>query len=124
MTSQILLYAGSAALVLWGAAHLVPTRAIVRGFGALSADNARILTMEWMAEGLTLCFLGVLTGLVTANGAAAGALSALVIQANATMLLLMAVLSLATGARTAVLPMRLCPAVKTGVAVLFILGTL
>ncbi|GAG39002.1 unnamed protein product, partial [marine sediment metagenome] len=32
----------------------------------LSSDNKKILTMEWMAEGLTLCFLGVLVALATA----------------------------------------------------------
>ena len=39
------------------------------------------------------------------------------------MLVVMAVLSQMTGARTAILPMRLCPYVKTAVAILFFLGS-
>ncbi|MFB0515081.1 MAG: hypothetical protein ACETWG_00570 [Candidatus Neomarinimicrobiota bacterium] len=39
------------------------------------------------------------------------------------MLVVMALLSQLTGARTALLPMKLCPYVKTAVAILFFLGS-
>ena len=58
--NEMLIYIGSAIIILWGIAHLIPTRDIVKGFGDISADNKKILTMEIIAEGLTLIFLGVL----------------------------------------------------------------
>jgi hypothetical protein len=36
----------------------------------------------------------------------------------------MAVLTASTGARTSILPIKICPAVKIAVAILFILGTM
>jgi hypothetical protein len=35
----LLLYIGSAIIILWGIAHLVPTRAIVKGFGGIVEMN-------------------------------------------------------------------------------------
>jgi len=52
-----LLYAGAGVIFLWGVGHLMPTRGVVLGFGDLSPDNTRIITMEWMAEGLTFVSL-------------------------------------------------------------------
>ncbi len=37
---------------------------MVKGFGDTSVDYRKIITMEWVAEGLTLCFAGVLDLLV------------------------------------------------------------
>ena len=41
--SEALLYSGSAIIMIWGIAHLIPTQAIVKGFGAISEDNKKIL---------------------------------------------------------------------------------
>ena len=38
----------------WGVAHLFPTRSIVRGFGDIGTENRRVITMEWIFEGVTL----------------------------------------------------------------------
>ena len=54
----VLMLVGGAVCIVWGGAHLVPTRKVVAGFGELSTDNRRLLAMEWIAEGLTLCFVG------------------------------------------------------------------
>ena len=45
-------YGASAVLLTWGAAHLLPTRAVADGFGNISQDNRRVLVMEWIAEGI------------------------------------------------------------------------
>jgi hypothetical protein len=45
-----------------------------------------------------------------------------VYRISALMLLAMVVLSLFTGARTSIIPIKICPIVKTIVAVLFFLG--
>lgn len=60
MTNQTLLYMGAFLLFVWGVAHLFPTRSVVSGFGGISHDNQRIITMEWIIEGITLIFMGSL----------------------------------------------------------------
>ncbi len=122
MLNEILLYIGAGIITLWGVAHLVPTKAIVKGFGAISEDNKKIIAMESIAEGLTLCFIGVLVLLVTIYIGIKNEAADVIYPACAVMLLIMAVLTLATGARTSILPYKICPVIKTVVAVLFFLG--
>ena len=117
---DLLVYVGSGVIFAWGVGHLVPTRSIVAGFGDLTVDNRRILTMEWTAEGLTLCFLGVLGALVAFVGGLSTPVGRSVLRAAAAMLFVMAALSAATGARTAIGPMKACPIVKSVVAALYV----
>jgi hypothetical protein len=79
--------------------------------------------MEWIAEGLTLCFIGVLAGLITATVGIGQFATVLVLRACAVMLVILAILSAFTGARTSVLPMKLCPYVKTVVAGMFVVAS-
>jgi hypothetical protein len=123
MLNQILLYVGSGVIVLWGIGHTMPTRSVVKDFGEISKDNKLIITMEWIAEGLTLCFIGILVVIVAIFGGLENEVTHIVIRASAIMLIVMAFLSSATGARTSIMPMRLCPRIKAGVALLFVLGT-
>jgi hypothetical protein len=120
--NEVLVYIGSGVIIMWGIAHLIPTRAIVNGFGAISEDNRKILAMESIAEGFTLIFLGILALLVTLVGGYDDTVSRAVLWATAAMLLVMALLTLLTGARTSLLPYKICPFVKTIVAVLVILA--
>jgi hypothetical protein len=124
MLNQILLLAGSGIIFLWGIGHIIPTRSVVKGFGEISKDNKLIITMEWVAEGMTLCFIGVLVALVTIFGGLENQVTHIVIRASAVMLIVLAFLSSGTGARTSVIPMKLCPRVKSGVALLFVLGAI
>ena len=124
MINDLLLYIGSILIIIWGVAHLIPTKAIVNGFGPISEDNKRIITMESIAEGLTLCFIGVLVLLVTSLAGFQSQAAFIVYLACAVMLLIMAILTLLTGARTSILPYKTCPAVKTIVAILFFLGSM
>jgi hypothetical protein len=121
--NETLIYIGSVIIIIWGIAHLIPTKAIVRGFGEISADNKKILAMESIAEGLTLIFLGALTLLVTILADPQSKADNIVYLASAVMLLVMAALTLFTTARTPTIWYKICPAVKTAVAVLFILGS-
>ncbi len=124
MTIQTaLLVIGSAAISMWGVGHLMPTRSIVAGFGELSQDNRRIITMEWAIEGITLIFLGVLVAVTLLVLGPGGAATHLVARMAGAMLLALAVVSTFTGARTSLLPMKLCPFVKTAVAVAFFVAT-
>ena len=123
MTAQVLVYTGSALLALWGAAHLIPTRAVVRGFGEISRDNALVLTMEWVAEGLTHLFVALLVVLVTAFAGVDASGSLVVYRAAAGFLVAIAILTAATGARTPVVWYRVCPFLLTGVALLYVAGS-
>lgn len=122
--SNILLYIGSAIIILWGIGHIIPTKSIVAGFGAISQDNKRIITMEWIAEGLTLCFVGLLVLIVTVFGGQQNPATVIVYRMAALMLIVLAGLSLMTGAKTSIVPIKICPIVKTVVAILFVLGSM
>jgi hypothetical protein len=123
MINHVLLYTGSILLTIWGIAHLVPTGRIIAGFGPLSDDNRRIITMEWVAEGLTLCFLGLLVLLLTIFVGVTNPVSIFVYRASALMLVVLASLSFMTGFRTSIVPMKICPIIKTSVAILYVLGS-
>ncbi len=115
-------YIGSSIIFIWGLGHLFATKSVIAGYGDLTPDNHRILKMEWMAEGLTLCFLGVLAALVTISGGLAHLIGRMTVHAAAAMLFLLAGLSAATGARTSIGPMKACPIVKTVSAALYMAG--
>jgi hypothetical protein len=124
LLNEIMLFVGSGLIIVWGVAHLIPTKAIVNGFGPISVDNKRIIAMESIAEGLTLIFLGVVVLLVTVIGGYQNTVSAVVYWSCSSMLIVMALLTMLTGARTSILPYKICPVVKTAAATLFILGIL
>ncbi|MBM3156286.1 MAG: hypothetical protein FJ004_03260, partial [Chloroflexi bacterium] len=87
---NVLLYIGSAVAIVWGIAHIIPTKNVVNGFGQLSTDNKRIITMEWVAEGLTLCFVGALVLSITILEGDQNPVSLIVYRASAGMLIAMA----------------------------------
>lgn len=124
MLNAIMLYSGSILIFIWGVAHIIPVKSVVKGFGPISPDNKRIITMEWVAEGMMLCFIGFLVFLVTVLGGIKNPVSILVYRASALMLVIAAVWTLLTGARTAVVPIKICPFVKTIVAALFFMGSI
>lgn len=124
MVNSILLYIGSGIIFIWGVAHLIPTKSVIAGMGQISEDNRRLLLMGWIAEGLTLCFIGILVFLMTMLVGPQNPASEIVYRASYIMLALMAALTSNTGARTNIVPMKICPFVKMTVAVLFLLGTI
>jgi len=79
--------------------------------------------MEWIVEGLTLCFIGVLVLLVTSFAGPQNLVSVLVYQAAAWMLVVMAGLTFMTGAKTTITRIKVCALVKSIVAILFFLGS-
>ena len=62
----ILVYIASIMTALWGIAHLFATRGVVEGFGELSTDNRRIITMEWIVEGVALIAIAAFVATATA----------------------------------------------------------
>jgi hypothetical protein len=120
--NQVLLYTGGGLTLFWGAAHLYPTTKVVHGFGGISRDNRLIITMEWIAEAILLIFAGVLVLLMTARFGATNAASQTTAAATATMLLVLAGVSAATGGRVDFIMYRLCVPIFTLSAVLILAG--
>ena len=121
MMDLVLLYLGSGLTVIWGIAHLFPTKSVVQVFGEISIDNKRIITMEWIIEGLVLIFIGVLVFTVTVIDPS-NVVSTAVYFISVIMLLVMALLSLFTGFKISFLPFKLCPFIFTTSAVLIVIG--
>ncbi len=124
MNPALALYAGSIIILVWGVAHIIPTRAVVAGFEPLTRDNRLVLTQEWVAEGLTLAFIGALGLLVTATAGPQALGAVVVYRASAAMLVVLAVWTAIMGGRTAAVPFKLCPVVKSVAAALFVVGSL
>ncbi len=64
MKGRILFVISGLLNILWGISHLFPSGNVVRGFGSISLDNRRIILMEWINEGFTLIFIGLLVNTV------------------------------------------------------------
>ena len=106
----ILLYVGGALTCLWGIAHIFPTKSVVKGFGDISIDNKRIITMEWIVEAVALIFLGLLISMVAFLDPF-GALSKAIYALSITALVALALVSLFTGFKIKFVPFRLCPVI-------------
>jgi hypothetical protein len=122
MTNQVLLYLGSSVLFFWGAAHLFPTRSVVKGFGDISPDNKRIITMEWIIEGLALMFIAAVVASVTYFDYAS-AISRTVYWLSFVMLNILSGVSLLTGFKVNFLPYKLCPVIFTTASILIVTGS-
>ena len=121
MVSQILVYLGSFFIVFWGIAHLFPTKNVVTGFGEISLDNKRIITMEWIIEGIALIFIGSINALVTLIDYAS-IVSRAIYLSSSFALIVLALISLFTGFKISFLPFKLCPVIFTASAVLILVG--
>ena len=121
MPDQLLLYIGAAITFLWGVAHLFPTANVVKGFGEITADNKNIITMEWIVEGVSLIFIGVIVAGATIIDSTSN-VSVFVYLASSIVLIVLAVVSLFTGFKVKFLPFKLCPILFTLSAILIFLG--
>jgi CHASE2 domain-containing sensor protein len=122
MVKKLLVIIGGLLNIAWGVAHLFPTISVVKGFGNISLDNQRIILMEWINEGLTLIFIGLLVILLTILNKENSRATKIVYIAAAIMLSSMAVLSLFTGFRIDFVPFKLCPLIFIGSGLLILQG--
>lgn len=118
---MIAIYLGAGLTILWGFAHLFPTRNVVAGFGEISTDNKHIITMEWLVEGVALIFTGLLVAAVTFVDPLSR-VSQVVYLVAALFLAVMAIVSLLTGFKVNMLPFKLCPLIFGLSAMLLIFG--
>ncbi len=121
--ADALAYIAGTMLVLWGSAHLGPTRAGVESLGPISLDNRRIQVMEWVAEGVTHIALGIVVILVTATLGSGDAGARLIDRSFAAVLLVLAGVTAVTGARTGMVWFRVCPVVLGSAAVLLVVAS-
>ncbi len=80
--------------------------------------------MEWIAEGITLCFIGLIVMVLVFYIGANEAATHLVARVCAFMLFILAGVSAFTGARTTILPMKFCPFIKSTVGIFYIVASL
>lgn len=113
MKNKSFVIASGILVILWGIAHLIPTHSVVSDFGNISVDNRYIIFMEWINEGLTLLFIGILVITVSLIKSQDDTIKKLVYLVSAIMLLSMAILSLFTGFKVDFLPFKLCPFIFT-----------
>jgi hypothetical protein len=117
----MLYYISGILTLLWCIAHLFTTADVVRDFGDISSDNELIITMEWIVEGFTLIFLGVLAIVITKidieSKLAKNAYILIVV-----ILLSLTLLSLFTGFRIEFLPFKICTIIFSASPVLIIIG--
>src|SRR5210317_1916018 len=106
MTNQILFYCGGFIPLVWGISHLFPTKSVVNGFGDISFDNKLIITMEWIIEGVTLIFIGIIVLGVTQLGPT-NTVAVFIYTSSALVLLVLALISLLTGHRINFIPFKL-----------------
>ena len=119
--SPALLYVAAGLAGLWGITHLFATRGVVAGFGDISSDNRRVITMEWIVEGVALISVAAFVAVTAAIEPHAPLSSAVFAVAIGTLVAL-AVVSIFTGFRIAFLPYRLCPFIFGLSAVLIAVG--
>lgn len=119
--NELLIYIGGATVLLWGIAHLFPTRNVVKGFGEISDDNKHIITMEWIVEGIALIFLGLMVMAVTSRDPTSE-ISALVYWLSFLQLVVLAIVSLFTGFKVHFFMFKLCPFIFMTSAILILLG--
>jgi len=119
--NTILFYIAGALTIIWGTAHLFPTKGVIKEFGDISKENKNILAMEWINEGVTLIFLGILTLLITVINPYEE-MATIVYWSIVAMLVVLSIISLFTGFKVNFLPYKLCPVIFTLSAVLIILG--
>jgi len=124
MINSILLFTGSITVIIWGIAHLFPTKSVVKGFGDISIDNKNILKMEWVTEGFSLIFTGVLLLSVTIIGDNENIISRIVYITSSVFLFSMAILSFLTGYKVNFLPYKLCPIIFLISGILILIGSL
>ena len=106
--NQVLLFVAAGLTGIWGIAHLFATKGAVADFGDISVDNRRIITMEWIAEGVALISTASFVAVAAAIDPLSRVSSAVFAVAIGTLVTL-AVVSVFTGFRVSFLPYRLCP---------------
>jgi hypothetical protein len=123
LANIILVLIGAILTMLWGITHLFPTKNVVRDFGEISEDNKNIITMEWIIEGISLIFIGLLVLLISLLGGIGNEVVIYVNVISSIMLFSLALVSLFTGFKVKFIVFKLCPVIFTSSGLLILLGS-
>jgi len=96
MIHDILLSLGAILLLSCGSIHIFLTKSIISGFNNMSEENKKVTFMEWIVEGLTLYFIGILVSIITLSGLSEELVSKILLGASFILLLIMTIISLIT----------------------------
>ena len=124
---ETLAYVAAGIVFLWGVSHIMPTKEVVAGFGNISEDNRHIITMEWVAEGLSFLFVAALTVAVTWSSETPEAAEDLVYWVSTGFLITIGVWTAMTGAKTSgggAIWFKMCPVVMSVASGLLIAASL
>ncbi len=121
MLHHTLLISAAIILVLWGIGHILPTRAVVRGFKKISHDNKYLVIMSWLCEGILLIYVGIMLILIMLLADIFNPVAILFYRSAAILLIVLSIVTALTGAKTPILPFKLCPIIKIFCAFLLIL---
>ena len=121
--AEVLAYVAAGVVAMWGVAHAIPTRQVVAGFGPISADNRWILLQEWLVEAVAMWGLAATVAIATAVGGSGSEVTLWVYRAVAGLLVVLAVLTALTGARTPIVWFRICPVLLTASAILLLVAS-
>jgi len=121
--SAVLAYVAAGVVALWGVAHVMPTGKVVAGYSDTSRDNRLIITQEWVAEAITMWFIAAIVVVATALGGSQQSLVDWIYRISAAALFAIATLTAVTGARTAVIFFKVCPALLSATAVLLLVAS-
>jgi hypothetical protein len=120
LRNRLIIIIGGLLAILWGIAHIIPARSLVKGFSNISFNNIQTITIEWIVEGLTLVFLGVLVIVITNH--VNNPVAKIVYLLSSLLLFTMAILSPFTGFWTDFLPYKLCPTIFSASALMISQG--
>ena len=138
MVRDILLSLGAILIISCGSIHILLTKLVINGFTNMSEGNKKVTFMEWIVEGLTLNFIGILVLIITFLGLTEDVVSKVVLGASFVLLLIMTILSLMTVLnlriddltlkpnmkRITAIHLKGCPIIKFTSGILFLLGNL
>ncbi|HLN41974.1 MAG TPA: hypothetical protein VK215_05955 [Acidimicrobiales bacterium] len=121
--SAVLAYVAAGIVALWGVAHVLPTAKVVAGYSDTSRDNRLIITQEWIAEAMIMWLIAAIVVVATGLGGSQPALVDWIYRISAAALFAIATLTAVTGARTAVIFFKVCPALLSATAVLLLVAS-
>jgi hypothetical protein len=116
---EILVYAASIIIIIWGLVQLYPTKSRSKVIGELSGDNNKIVSMEWIAEGITFILIGILVITVTYIAGAEKVGSRIVYLSSGVMLLILTLWSLSKMSSRWTKTMKACLVIKSTVGLIY-----
>jgi hypothetical protein len=119
---EILVYAASIIIIIWGLVQLYPTKSRSKVIGELSGDNNKIVSMEWIAEGITFILIGILVITVTYIAGAEKVGSRIVYLSSSVMLLILTLWSLSKMSSKWTKTMKACLVIKSTVGLIYFLS--